>query len=96
VWVGLDADRCALPVTLDPAPLDAPAEALVLARGGASYELWHAGGRSEIVHRGPGRWRWRSATASPTPVHAAHVCGQTRPLPIPDVSPKELPDAPPW
>jgi hypothetical protein len=96
VWTGLDADMCALVVTLDPAPLDSAGEALVLATGGASYELWHAGGRSEIVHRGPGRWCWRTADASSKAVLAGHVCGRARPLVIIPTHRKERPDAPPW
>lgn len=96
---GLDDNRCALYVAVDPAPLTAAGEFLALAAGRPTYELTWRGDRYEIDHRD----QWRIRGRPPEAVHAvaAHRCQSVlaaagyRPV-DPTTRPTEYPDDPPF
>lgn len=71
ILTGLDADRCALAVTVDPQPTDVLGEALALVAGRDTYDL--AG--LQLIHRD----QWRVAGRRRHPVLADHLCNA--PLP---------------
>lgn len=52
VLVGLDADRCALPVACDPDPLSRLGEAAAVIAGRTTYSLRWLSDRLELDHRG--------------------------------------------
>ncbi len=85
VLVGLDGDRCALPVAVDPEPLSALGEAAALLTGRTTYRLAFLSSRLELDARD--RYQIRGDAAGRTgPQHdvlAAHACGTT-PLPEAD------------
>lgn len=82
VLTGLDADRCALPVTADPTPLDAVGELLAVTTGRATLDLTLSPLR--LDHRD----RWRIRSRRPAVVLAEHRCGQ--PLPAASTPPPQL------
>jgi hypothetical protein len=72
VLAGLDADRCALAVLVDPAPVDVRGEALAVLAGRSTYDLHGL----ELDRRDV----WRLAGPRRAPVLAEHRCGAV-PLP---------------
>lgn len=72
---GLDADRAALPATVDPHPVTAVGELLAVAGGAPTYDLW-LGQRRAQLHR-----RHAAHIIGPRrrPVLAEHRCGTTWP-----------------
>lgn len=81
---GLDDDRCALPTTCDPQPVDELGELLALATGRGTYDLRRSAGRYQIDRR----HQWRiSGRRNDIPVLAEHKCGAPLPtveMPIPE------------
>lgn len=76
VLTGLDADRAALQVTVDPAPLTAIGEAAALILGRQTYELHTAGDRQELDYRDRHRITARPANLEKSHVVQAHECGK--------------------
>jgi hypothetical protein len=73
VLTGLDADRCALPVAVDPDALSARGEAIAILAGKSTYSLRWLSNRLELDRRN----RWEIAGASRRlDVLAGHLCGQ--------------------
>jgi hypothetical protein len=81
VIVGLDHDRCAMAVFLDPSPVNVLGEAMALLAGRQSYSLRWVGGHYEIDVRYPEHITGSPAgTNSRLEVLATHVC-HSAPLP---------------
>jgi len=76
VLAGLDADRCALPVAVDPDPLSRLGEAAALIGGRTTYSLRFLSGRLELDHRGQFEIRGEAGSEIRHDVLAGHVCGQ--------------------
>lgn len=74
VLAGLDSDRCALPVAVDPDPLSALGEAAALIAGRATYALRFWSGRLELDHRN--QYEIRAGGDRRRDVLADHLCGQ--------------------
>lgn len=73
ILVGLDADRCALPVAVDPDPLSRLGEAAALLAGRSTFSLRFLSGRLELDHRGHFEIRGELKRFD---VLALHVCGE--------------------
>lgn len=77
VLAGLDADRCALPVAVDPDPLSRLGEAAALIAGRTTYSLRFRSGRLELDDRSQYEIRGDAGREAPRrDVLAGHVCGQ--------------------
>lgn len=78
VLAGLDGERCALPVVVDPVELDAVAEVRALLAGRDTYTLTREGAHPVLNHRD----QFRLSGRRRGPVYAAHACptdeGNTR------------------
>lgn len=74
VLAGLDSDRCALPVAVDPDPLSARGEAVALIAGRSTYSLRFLSGRLELDHRG--HFEIRGGRTYRVDVLAGHRCDQ--------------------
>jgi hypothetical protein len=70
---GLDAEMCALPAVVDPAPLDPAGEMQALITGRATYRLRHINTRWEIDRRSP--FDISAQPAGIVDVIAEHECG---------------------
>jgi len=79
---GLDADRCALPVTVDPDPVDTVGELTALLTGRATLNLVHTGGHKYVLNR---RTKFQISAPRKHPVLAEHACG------LPLGKPEEMP-----
>jgi hypothetical protein len=76
VIVGLDADRCALPVAVDPDPLTELGEAAALIAGRRTFALSYRTGRLELDLRTTYEIRSvRQRDSGRVDVLAEHVCG---------------------
>jgi hypothetical protein len=76
IMSGLDGDRIAAVVEVDPAPLDAAGELLALMSGASTYDLAWRGGRYEIDPRT--RYEiagWPPGSRPGVDVVRAHICG---------------------
>lgn len=76
VLAGLDSDRCALPVAVDPDPLTPLGESAALLAGKSTYSLKFWSGRLELDHRG--HYQIRGDVQRMRLRHdvvARHVCG---------------------
>jgi hypothetical protein len=75
VMVGLDDERCGIPVTVDPTPLNALGEVQALMTGRATFSLRYVAGRYEIDHRDSFRISGTPAGSDPRlEVLAEHEC----------------------
>lgn len=95
---GLDADRCAMTVTVDASEVDEFGEALALLRWSTSFDLTLIGGQWELCHRN----QHHIKRGRKYPVFVRHECGfvypraeHTHPLFI-TREVKPLPDQPPF
>lgn len=70
---GLDSDRCALPVAVDPEPLSARGEAAALLAGRTTYSLRFLSGRLELDRRSHFEIRGEQRRLD---ILARHVCGE--------------------
>lgn len=91
---GLDADRCGLPASVDPAPVSDAVELAALLAGRWTYELHRVAGGHEIDLRD--EHRVRGHPASQIPVLVEHRCGAQLPGLPPDppalrTTPTEVP-----
>lgn len=82
VLTGLDADRCALPVAVDPDPLSVLGEATAILAGKTTFALRFLSGRLELDHRG--HFELRSPPRR-LDVLAGHACGQPSLGSLPDL-----------
>lgn len=97
VLVGLDADRCAFTVTVDPHPLSNLGEAQALLAGRQTYAYERTG--AALWHRDPGKVRW--AAAETVICLPEHLCQgpalDVRTLPpVASQTPKVATDVPPF
>lgn len=77
---GLDADRAALAVTVDPTPVNALGEFLALSAGRITYDLEWRAGRYELSPREPAHIRAAPARLrARRQVVVSHSCGSTMP-----------------
>jgi len=77
ILVGLDADRCALPVQVDPLPLAPLGEALAILDGRSTYALHVGAGIAELQYRD--RWQIAGSPAGTRlDILSAHRCGTVR------------------
>lgn len=83
---GLDGDRCALPRTCDPQPVDQLGEALALIGERATFTLTHSSGRWQIDSRDV----YRIRLGKPGAVLAEHRC-HAPPLPAAPLPPDRAP-----
>lgn len=74
VLTGLDDDRCAGAVTVDPTPTDPTGEALALLTGRHTYDLTRRGDRYELDPRLPATIRLHPPGSRPSDVLAQHRC----------------------
>lgn len=76
VLAGLDGDRCAFPVAVDPDPLSRLGEAVALVAGRSTYSLRMLSGRLELDHRNHFEIRGEVArTNLRHDVLVRHTCG---------------------
>lgn len=88
ILTGLDDDRCGLPVTADPAPIDEVGELIALAAGRRTFDL-----RQRPTLRLNHRPTWRIGKPRQHDVLAEHRCGEPH---LPTTSSRLTPPPPGW
>lgn len=97
ILVGLDDDTCASTRRVDPAPLDANAEAVALLAGRRTCALVLSGGAAQLQLREPEQiQRTPADPESDRPILAEHECGMPLGVGLSPIVVAEYDDTPPF